>query len=51
MNKISNAYKSIGLKRTSHCYRQSMSNRLRDTDADHSTRAFILGHAAHGITD
>ena len=28
-----------------------MSNRLRDTDADDSTRAFILGHAAHGITD
>lgn len=51
MDKISKAYKSIGLKRTSHCYRHSMSNRLRDTDADDSTRAFILGHAAHGITD
>lgn len=43
--------KSIGLKRSSHCYRHSMSNRLRDTDADDSKRAFILGHAAHGITD
>lgn len=51
MDKISKAYKSIGLKRSSHCYRHSMSNRLRDTDADDSTRAFILGHAAHGITD
>ncbi len=51
MDKISKAYKSIGLKRSSHCYRHSMSNRLRDTDADDSTRAFILGHAAHGIMD
>lgn len=51
MDKISKSYNSIGLKRTSHCYRHSMSNRLRDTDADDSTRAFILGHAAHGITD
>lgn len=51
MDKISKAYKSIGLKRSSHCYRHSMSNRLRDTDADDSTRAFILGHAAHGVTD
>lgn len=51
MDKISKAYKVIGLKRSSHCYRHSMSNRLRDTNADDSTRAFILGHAAHGITD
>ncbi|EDU8677597.1 tyrosine-type recombinase/integrase, partial [Salmonella enterica subsp. houtenae] len=51
MDKISKAYKVIGLKRSSHCYRHSMSNRLRDTDTDDSTRAFILGHAAHGITD
>ncbi|EEJ1524288.1 tyrosine-type recombinase/integrase [Salmonella enterica subsp. houtenae] len=51
MDKISKAYKTIGLKRSSHCYRHSMSNRLRDTDTDDSTRAFILGHAAHGITD
>lgn len=49
MDKISKAYKTIGLKRTSHCYRHSMSNRLRD--ADDRTRAFILGPAAHGITD
>ncbi|EGQ5283410.1 tyrosine-type recombinase/integrase [Enterobacter hormaechei] len=51
MDKISKAYKSIGLKRSTHCYRHSMSNRLRDTDADDSTRAFILGHAAQGVTD
>ncbi|MFB5643863.1 tyrosine-type recombinase/integrase [Kluyvera ascorbata] len=51
MDKISKAYKVIGLKRSSHCYRHSMSNRLRDTNTDDSTRAFILGHAAHGITD
>lgn len=51
MDKVSKAYKSIGLKRSSHCYRHSMSNRLRDTDTDDSTRAFILGHAANGITD
>ncbi|QMG01751.1 tyrosine-type recombinase/integrase [Escherichia coli] len=51
MDKVSRGYKSIGLKRSSHCYRHSMSNRLRDTDTDDSTRAFILGHAAHGITD
>ncbi|WP_333010379.1 tyrosine-type recombinase/integrase [Kluyvera sichuanensis] len=51
MDKISKAYNLIGLKRSSHCYRHSMSNRLRDTDADDSTRAFILGHSAHGITD
>ncbi|BEU78431.1 hypothetical protein EAG21025_17440 [Enterobacter asburiae] len=51
IDKISKAYKSIGLKRSSHYYRHRMSNRLRDKDADDSTRTFILGHAAHGITD
>lgn len=42
MEKVSRAYQLIGLKRSSHCYRHSMSNRLRDTNADDSTRAFIL---------
>lgn len=49
MDKISKAYKSISLRRSSHCYRHSMSNRIPDTDDN--TRAFILGHAAHGVTD
>lgn len=47
MDKISKAYKSIGLKCTGHFYRHSMPNRLRDTDTYDSTRAFILGHAVH----
>ncbi|ELP3919293.1 phage integrase SAM-like domain-containing protein [Escherichia coli] len=51
MDKISKSYKLIGLKRTSHCYRHSLSNRLRDTSADDSTRAFILGHAQATMTD
>lgn len=51
MEKVSRAYQLIGLKRSSHCYRHSMSNRLRDTNADDSTRAFILGHAQANMTD
>lgn len=51
MEKVSKAYSLIGLKRSSHCYRHSMSNRLRDTNADDSTRAFILGHAQANMTD
>ena len=51
MDKISKVYKAIGLKRSIHCYRQSMSNRLRDTDTDDSIRASILGHAIPGSTN
>lgn len=51
MEKVSKAYALIGLKRSSHCYRHSMSNRLRDTDCEDSTRFFILGHAAATMTD
>lgn len=51
MDKVSKSFKLISLKRTSHCFRHSMSNRLRDTNADDSTRAFILGHAQATMTD
>lgn len=51
MNKITQSFKLISLKRSSHCYRHSLSNRLRDTNAEDSTRAFILGHAQANITD
>lgn len=51
MNAVTQAFKRIGLKRSTHCFRHSLSNRLRDTNADDSTRCFILGHAQANITD
>lgn len=48
---VSKSFEAIGLKRTTHCFRHSLSNRLRDTNANDSTRAFILGHAQTLITD
>lgn len=52
MTKIEKAFKNIGLKRTSHCFRHSISNRLRDAEGvDDSTRAFILGHSQATMTD
>lgn len=51
MDKISRSYKAIGMKRSSHCYRHSISNRLRDTGCEDSTRYFILGHAQQTMTD
>ncbi|EPT9873096.1 tyrosine-type recombinase/integrase [Escherichia coli] len=51
MDAISRSFKLISLKRSSHCFRHSISDRLRDTNADDSTRAFILGHAQANMTD
>ncbi|CEL82334.1 Tyrosine recombinase XerC [Klebsiella quasipneumoniae] len=52
MRSVTGAFKAIGLKRTSHCYRHSMSNRLRDVPGvQDSTRKFILGHAQSSVTD
>lgn len=51
MAAITKAFKLISLKRSTHCFRHSISNRLRDTNADDSTRAFILGHSVDAITD
>lgn len=52
MREVGFVFKMIGYKRTSHCYRHSMSNRLRDVPGiQDSTRKFILGHAAEGVTD
>lgn len=51
MDKVSRAFRNISLKRTTHCFRHSISNRLRDTNAEDSTRAFILGHAQGTMTD
>lgn len=52
IKKVTGLFKSIGLKRTSHCYRHSMSNRLRDVPGvQDSTRKFILGHAQGSVTD
>lgn len=46
------AFKAIGIKRTSHCYRYSVSDRLRDLEdiPDH-VRYSILGHAHETMTD
>lgn len=44
-------FKMISIKRTSHCMRYSLSDRMRDAGAPDSIRAFILGHAQTMITD
>ncbi|WP_258967527.1 site-specific integrase [Scandinavium manionii] len=44
-------FKMISIKRTSHCMRYSLSDRLRDHNVQDSTRAFILGHTQSLITD
>lgn len=51
MDWVSRSFALIGLKRSTHCFRHGLSNRLRDTSADDSTRAFILGHAQANMTD
>lgn len=51
MDKCSKSFKNVGLKRSTHCFRYSLSNRLRDTDCEDSTRYFILGHAQETMTD
>lgn len=51
MDKVSKAFKKIGLKRSTHCFRHSLSNRLRDTNATDSIRAYILGHTQANMTD
>lgn len=48
---LSKIFKFVSIKRSSHCFRHSISDRLRDTQANDSTRAFILGHAQELITD
>ncbi len=44
-------FKMINIKRTSHCFRYSLSDRLRDAGAADSIRAWILGHTQKMITD
>ncbi|MGU9778578.1 tyrosine-type recombinase/integrase [Salmonella enterica] len=51
MDQVSKAFSMIGLKRSTHCFRHSLSNRLRDTNCEDSTRYFILGHAQTTMTD
>lgn len=51
MDRVSRAFKLIGLKRSTHCFRHSLSNRLRDTNATDSIRAYILGHTQANMTD
>lgn len=51
MDKCSKSFKMVGLKRSTHCFRHSISNRLRDTDCEDSTRYFILGHSQTTMTD
>lgn len=49
---IAGSFKLISLKRSSHCFRLSLSNRLRDAEGvEDSTRNFILGHTNSTITD
>lgn len=49
---IAKSFKLISIKRSSHCFRLSLSNRLRDCEGvEDSTRNFILGHTNSTITD
>ncbi|MEB0773568.1 hypothetical protein [Citrobacter portucalensis] len=52
MAATSESFKDIGLTRSTHCFRHSLSNRLRDVDGvEDSTRNMIMGHAQETITD
>ncbi|QMF92845.1 hypothetical protein HVY71_12575 [Citrobacter freundii] len=50
--RINQAFKSIELKRTAHCYRYAMSDRLRElSDIPDHVRFTLLGHAHKTTTD
>lgn len=52
MAHVTKAFKTLGLKRSTHCYRHSLSNRLRDVPyIQDSVRFMILGHSQQAITD
>lgn len=50
-SRIAFAFKQIGIEHSSHDFRYSLSNRLRDCDVADSVRYSILGHAHKTITD
>ncbi|WP_369136416.1 tyrosine-type recombinase/integrase [Klebsiella variicola] len=45
------AFKKASLSRTSHCFRYSVSDRMREAGVADSIRAFVLGHTQKMITD
>ncbi|MGV4039083.1 hypothetical protein ACV8T3_05790 [Citrobacter portucalensis] len=50
-SRIAFAFKQIGIEHSSHDFRYSLSNRLRDCDVADSVRYSILGHAHKTTTD
>lgn len=50
-SRIAFAFKQIGIEHSSHDFRYSLSNRLRDCDVADSVRYSILGHAHQTTTD
>jgi len=50
-SRVANAFKQYGLDHSTHDFRMSMSNRLRDLDVQDSVRFSILGHANTVTTD
>lgn len=49
--KIEKIFAKLNLKRTCHCFRYGVSDRLRDAKVESYIRAFILGHTPEMITD
>lgn len=50
-SRVANAFKQFGLDHSSHDFRYSLSNRLRDVECPDSVRYSILGHAHKVTTD
>ncbi|WP_243806760.1 tyrosine-type recombinase/integrase [Klebsiella sp. HSTU-Sny5] len=49
--KLKKLFKLINIKRSSHCFRYGIQNRLREHDVPDSVRAFITGHSQNLLTD
>ena len=50
-SRLANAFKQIGLNHSSHDFRMSLSNRLRDLEIADSVRYAIMGHSNTVTTD
>lgn len=50
-SRVANAFKQFGLDHSTHDFRMSLSNRLRDLEVHDSVRYAILGHANTVTTD
>lgn len=50
-SRVANAFKQFGLDHSTHDFRMSLSNRLRDIEVADSVRYAILGHSNTVTTD